>query len=475
MFKNSIALKLSSYFAIALLVFSIIIGSVFMVLFKNHTIALHKNELATRATSIATTLSAYMDLGNSKGGYGAYMKFIGDIAGADVWIIDKDLNLITSGRGMGIKGSKYNYSDLPQNADTLIKEVFADQTAFSEEFSNVLSELTLTVGTPIKNSDNKVIGVVLLHSPVNGINEAVSQGFTVLSISILVSLTLAFLLSIGFSITFTKPLRKMKNTALQLASGDYTSKNNINQHDEIGELSDTMDILANRLDMASRQSKNLEQMRKDFVANISHELRTPITVMRGSLEALVEKIVTDPIQIENYHKQMLKETLFLQRLVGDLLDLSKLQNPDFVIDKQKISICDVIDDATRSASHIKDNKGIKINVDKDNESCIINGDYGRLRQMLMIVLDNAIKFSPENATIEVLFRNKTISIRDFGIGIPNEDLPYVFDRFYKSRSEQNKTGTGLGLAIAKQIADRHNIKLTAQSNEGHGAMFIFQM
>ena len=475
MFKNKIALKLSSYFAIALLVFSIIIGSVFMVLFKNHTIAIHKNELATRATSIATTLSGYMDKGNSMGGYGAYMRFIGDIAGTDVWIVDEDLNLITGGTKKGMISNKYNYSDLPENADTLIKEVFADQTAFSEDFSNILSELTLTVGTPIKNSNNKIIGVVLLHSPVNGINAAVSQGFTVLSISILVSLTLAFLLSIGFSITFTKPLRKMKNTALKLASGDYTAKNNINQNDEIGELSDTMDILANRLDMASRQSEGLEQMRKDFVSNISHELRTPITVMRGSLEALVEKIVTDPIQIENYHNQMLKETLFLQRLVGDLLDLSKLQNPDFIIDKQEISICDVIDDATRSASHIKDNKSIKINVDKDNESYIINGDYGRLRQMLMIVLDNAIKFSPENATVEVLFKNKTISIRDFGIGIPNEDLPYIFDRFYKSRSEQNKTGTGLGLAIAKQIADRHNIKLTAQSDDGHGAMFIFQM
>ena len=498
MSKNKIAFKLSSYFAIALLVFSIIIGSIFVVLFKKHTVELHKDGLANRANSIATTLSGYMEQGNKMSSYNTYMKFIGDIAGTDVWIVDEDLNLIIGGMHNEMMNdtsrhmmnsmddhmmnsinnhmvdADYKYSDLPPNADTLIKEVFNDKTVFSEDFSNVLSELTLTIGTPIKNSNNNVIGVVLLHSPVKGINSAVSQGFTVLSISILVALIIAFLLSIGFSITFTKPLRKMKNTAIKLSLGDYTAKNNITQNDDIGELASTIDILANRLDISSKQSDRLDKMRKDFIANISHELKTPVTVIRGSLEALVDKIVKDPIKIEQYHKQMLNETLFLQRLVTDLLDLSKLQNPDFIISKEKISLCDVIDDATRSASHLVKNKDIKIKLHKDNEISIIEGDYGRLRQMLMIILDNAIKFSPENSTVEVTLKKKTISIQDFGIGIPTEDLPHIFDRFYKSRSEENKTGTGLGLAIAKQIADRHDIKLNIKSDYGNGSTFIFK-
>ena len=498
MLKNKIAFKLSTYFAIALLVFSIIIGSIFVTLFKKHTVELHKVGLADRAKSIATTLSGYMDKGNKMSSYNTYMKFIGDIAGTDVWVIDEELNLIIGGMhhemmnntsnkmmdnmtnhmidGMNhhMVDVDYSYSDLPPNADTLVKEVFKDKTVFSEDFSNVLSELTLTVGTPIKDSKNNVIGVVLLHSSVKGINSAVSQGFTVLSISILVALTIAFLLSIGFSITFTKPLRKMKNTSLKLSMGDYTAKNNINQNDDIGELASTIDILATRLDIASKQSEGLDQMRRDFIANISHELRTPVTVIRGSLEALIEKIVKEPTQIEEYHRQMLNETLFLQRLISDLLDLSKLQNPDFTIDKQEISLWDLIDDTTRSASHMMKNKNIKINLYKDNEPSIIKGDYGRLRQMLMIILDNAIKFSPENSTVEVLLKDKTISIQDFGNGIPKEDLPYIFDRFHKSRSEENKTGTGLGLAIAKQIADRHDIKLNIQSDYGNGSTFIFE-
>ncbi|MGL5353843.1 MAG: histidine kinase dimerization/phospho-acceptor domain-containing protein, partial [Clostridium sp.] len=409
MFKNKIALKLSSYFAIALLVFSIIIGSIFMILFRNHTVNIHKKDLSSRANLIATTLSEFMDSGNNKKGYGAYTKFIGDIAGSDVWIVDENLNLITGGKGKNMSSDKYTYSQLPQNADILIKEVFNDKTVFSEDFSNILSELTLTIGTPIKDSNNNVIGVVLLHSPITGIDSAVYQGLTLLIVSILVAPSIAFLLSIWFSISFTKPLSIMNTTANELIEGNYNVKNNISQNDEIGDLANTMDILTIRLDTASKQSEKLDKMRTDFVANISHELKTPITVIRGSLEALVDKIVTDPIKVHNYHNQMLSETLFLQRLVGDLLDLSKLQNTDFAIEKHEISILDVVDDAIRSASHISFNKNISINLCKPNNPVIINGDYGRLRQMFMIILNNAIKFSPENSIIDVIFDNNTIS------------------------------------------------------------------
>lgn len=476
MLKSKIAQKLSMNFAVALLIFSVVIGSVFILLFRNHTLSIHKNELEGRADSIASTLSAFMDRGKvSMGGYGAYMRFIGDIAGTDVWIVDYDLNLITGGRGQGMMGGQYSYSDLPQNADSLIKEVFTDKTVFSEDFSGILSELTLTVGVPIKDSLGDVIGVVLLHSPVHGTNEAISQGITILGISILAALIVSFLLSVIFSLSFTKPLAKMKVTALRLANGDYTAKSGIKQKDEIGELANTLDVLSERLDKASRESAKLEQMRRDFVANVSHELKTPVTVMRGSLEALVEKVITDPVKVEDYHNQMLSEAKFLQRLIGDLLDLSRLQSMDFAIEKSEISLCDVLDDVTRSAGQLAEKKGVIIVVEKADANCKIIGDYGRLRQMLMIILDNAIKFSPENGKVEIVFGDKQLTIKDNGTGIPPNDLPYIFDRFYKSRSEQNKTGTGLGLAIAKQIADRHGIELTVESKNGDGATFIFRM
>lgn len=475
MLNNKIALKLSLSFALALIIFSIIISGVFLVLFKQYTVDLHKTQLQNYAQSLAQSLSSGKRYNGM--GYGAHLYFSSEIMGYNVWIVDENMNVITP-RNMQhhkMMHANYTFSELPPNASEVIREVFQDKTVFSEGFSDVLSQLTLTVGVPIKDANGKVWGAVLLHSPVEGTTDGIYQGLMILGISIILALIIVLALAILFSYFFTKPLTKMKSVAMQLAEGNYQAKCNIKQKDEVGELANVMDLLAGRLDEASKESLKLEQMRKDFVSNISHELRTPVTVIRGSLEALCDKIITDPNQIDEYHLQMLNEAKFLQRLVGDLLDLSRLQNPDFAIEKQELNLNDVISDVVRSAREIAKNKNININIDLENPNLKISGDYGRLRQMFLIILDNAIKFSFENNKVDVLVKNDTIIIRDYGIGINEKDLPHIFDRFYKTHGEHNKVGTGLGLAIAKQIAERHNIELIAQNNFDGGAKFIFKI
>lgn len=476
--KNKIAVKLTLYFSAVLLLFSVIIGSVFMMLFRSHTIELYKTDLEKRAVTIAATLSETFSETNSSGpgsgmgngmhgGYGAYLRALDEIAMTDVWVVDENLQLITSG-----KMENYTYSDLPQDADKVVKEVFDGKTAFSEGFSNLLNSPTLTVGTPII-SNGKVVGALLLHSPVEGITQATTQGFYLLAISMLAALVLAIVLSVLLSLSFTKPLKKMRNSALRLADGDYSAKTGVKQKDEIGELAGEIDILSEKLETASHESERLLQLRQDFVANISHELRTPVTVIRGSLEALCEGVVSEPEKVKEYHCQMLDESIFLQRLVDDLLDLSRLQNTDFKIEMREINICEVLDDAVRTAKHLAEQKGITIAEEQDAQICTIQGDYGRLRQMLMVILDNAVKFSPAGSEIAVSLKNKTITVKDKGPGIPNEDLPYIFDRFYKTKSAGNIGGTGLGLSIAKQIADRHGIEITVESKQNEGTEFRF--
>lgn len=475
MLNNKIALKLSLSFALALIIFSIIISGVFLVLFKQYTVDLHKTQLQNYAQSLAQSLSTGRRYNGM--GYGAHLYFSSEIMGYNVWIVDENMNVITPRNIQHHKmmHANYTFSELPPNASEVIREVFQDKTVFSEGFSDVLSQLTLTVGVPIKDANGKVWGAVLLHSPVEGTTDGIYQGLMILGISIILALIIVLALAILFSYFFTKPLTKMKSVAIQLAEGNYQAKCNIKQKDEVGELANVMDLLAGRLDEASKESLKLEQMRKDFVSNISHELRTPVTVIRGSLEALCDKIITDPKQIDEYHLQMLNEAKFLQRLVGDLLDLSRLQNPDFAIEKQELNLNDVISDVVRSAKQIAKNKNVSINIDLKNPNLKIFGDYGRLRQMFLIILDNAIKFSFENNKVDVLAKNDTIIIRDYGIGINEKDLPHIFDRFYKTHGEHNKVGTGLGLAIAKQIAERHNIELIAQNNFYGGAKFIFKI
>ncbi|SEW44826.1 sensor histidine kinase [[Clostridium] fimetarium] len=474
--KNKIVWKLSIYFITSLLVFAFIISGIFIYLFRINTIELHKNELEQRATKISKTLSSITSDSirkNQGSGYGAYLKFLNDIAMSDVWIVDENLNIITAGND---QVSQYSFSDLPSNAEEIVKEVFSGKTEFSESFSNILDTPTLTVGTPIKDDSGNIFGVVLLHSPVNGIDLAISKGIVILVFSIGIALMIAILLSIGFSFTFTKPLKSLNLTAIKLTEGDYTVKTNVKQSDEIGTLAMNMDILAQRLNESSMESEKLEQLRRDFIANISHELRTPVTVIRGSLEALNDGIITKEAQVLEYYSQMLAESKHLQRLIGDLLDLSRLQNTDFQLEMTQISICEVLSDVIRSAKSLAKDKQIEFVVNNNFKDCALLGDYGRLRQMILIIVDNAIKFSPQNGHIYINVsqdKNLILSIRDEGRGINNDDLPYVFDRFYKTKSIENKNGTGLGLAIAKQIAIRHNATIKLVNEIGVGCEFVF--
>lgn len=478
--KNRIALKLTLYFSATLVLFAFIIGVLFITLFQNIMMDTQKDELQMRTEQIAIKVSDYMStqtsgrgvakgVGNGMGSLGGYLRFVDDIAGSFVWLVDEDLNLITG----SVNGSGYNYADLPEDAELVVNEVFKGNTTFSEGFSSLLKTPTLTVGTPII-VDGVIVGAVLLHAAVESLTEPTNQGIAILAYSSVAALLISAVLSVLLAFHFTKPLKKMKQSTALLAEGDYSAKTQVLQNDEIGDLAMSIDILSDKLEEARSQTQKFDQLRRDFVANISHELRTPVTVLRGSLEALIDDVVTDPAQVKHYLRGALSETLSLQRLVNDLLDLSRLQNSDFKIDRQDLNFSDVLQDAVRSARQIAVIKKIKFNLSADTTMLPFKGDYGRLRQMLLIVLDNAIKFSPNNGAIDIDLKAGTIRIRDEGPGIPQQDLPYVFDRFYKVKSDTNTNGSGLGLAIAKQIAERHDITIAVVSGD-NGTEFTFTL
>jgi len=478
--KPKIAVKLSASFFAILLLFSLLVGFVFTTLFRNQVIELNKEELLSRAEAMAkvlTTNTMNMPAGSGHGMsssirtgmYGSYLKFFNELSKANVWVVDEDLQVITN---LTAQGQQVIYADLPADADTVVKEVFLGKSTFSEGFSSLLDAPTLTVGVPIK-SEQVVIGALLLHTPIKGVNESIAQGFRILLISIFIAMLLAIGLSVFLAITLTKPLKQMQNTALQLAQGEYDVKTGIKSNDEIGELAESIDILSQRLHEASLESQKLDQLRKDFVANISHELRTPVTVIRGSLEALCDEVVTEPALVREYYQQMLSESLFLQRLVNDLLDLSKLQNVDFKIETEEVNLPEILQDIMRSSRPLAKKKEIQVELNLDRDLFVISGDYGRLRQMFLIILDNAMKFSPQRGKVEITLRDNQVTISDQGPGIHPRDLPFIFERFYRVKSEENKTGTGLGLAIARQIAERHNVSIEVESEIEKGTKFHF--
>ena len=208
--------------------------------------------------------------------------------------------------------------------------------------------------------------------------------------------------------------------------------------------------------------------------------------MRGYTETLNDGVITDEAMVNEYYRKMLTECRSMERLVGDLFILSKMQNPDFKIEKEPVSIRQVFGDVLRSAREIARKKNItitqKLSVD-DEEPCMILGDYERLRQMFMIIVDNAVKFSYESGEIIISIEKRVtpkkqakiyVSIQDFGVGISKEALPYIFEKFYKSKLKQNQKGTGLGLMIAKQIALRHGCDIMVESEIEQGTKFAFE-
>lgn len=476
--RNRITIRLLLYFAFSLLLFSLLLGAFFSWQFSRYSMELHRQELADRAVRIAGTMSEFMDTGASRhgqgyghssssqgGGYGAYLRFLDDIAMSDIWIVDNDADLITRGQGHG----SISYKELPEDAEQVIAKVQQGDIAFSESFSSLLEQKTLTAGAPILSSRGDVLGAVLLHSPVQGYESVRQKQLQIMMISILLALLLTVPISIFLSLRFTKPLRQIKQNALMLAEEHYDVTNNISQKDEIGELADSMDILAARLETARREREQMEQSRRIFLSNVSHELRTPVTVMRGSLEALCDDVVSDPQQIQEYHQQMLRESIHMQRLVNDLLELSRLQNPDFRMETEPVNLCEIVEDVARSMRHVAEEKGVSIQIQGGERDAQMMGDYSRLRQMLMAVVDNAVKFSPAGETVEISTSSTAsgciLSVVDHGQGISEEMLPRIFERFHKG-GEDNPQGTGLGLAIAKEIASRHKIDITVESMPG---------
>ena len=569
-FKNKIFIKLLSYFGLSLLLFSIVIGSIFGYIYIQNTVSLHKKDLVERAYKISETLSKMwfenrneknvdedLDVerkndnpnknknkffkpnrevpkivGNINGkifenniiedirkdeietkleeknevekkdnpkklsdkkNFHRHrivdekdnnikifrsMRMIEDIAMGEVWIVDAKTGNIVQGRNE--KGQPFSYLKLPPNAEETIKKAISGEATTTENFNDYLNENSITVAVPIKNGET-IEGVVLLHSPVKYMSSALKSGIYTLIFSILVALILASISAVWLSISFTKPLNKIRDTTAELAKGNYEVTTQVKQSDEIGELAKSIDKLALQLDKSSKESERFEKMRQNFIANISHELRTPITVIRGSIEAICDGIISDPEQLKDYNEQILSDSIHLQRLVNDLIDLTKLQNTDFSIDKSTINLFEIINDAVRSMKQISTKKGVKINFSAENaieeDRYLFVGDYQRIRQMIIIVLDNAIKFSNENQKVDILLKKENkkyeLKICDSGRGIDPENIGEIFNRYHKSNTEENKNGMGLGLAIAKEIALRHNIEIFVKSVPNIKTVFTF--
>jgi len=220
--------------------------------------------------------------------------------------------------------------------------------------------------------------------------------------------------------------------------------------------------------------ENLETMRKDYVANVSHELRSPLTSIRGLIEPLMDSIVTNEEDVKKYYKIIYQESLRLSRLVDDIMELSRLQTNEAVIDKTSVNLNSIIEMVYERYKLLDEDINLIYN---PVLLPTVYTNYDRIEQILVILIDNAFKFTPKGGTIEIFSEIREndvlVTVKDTGVGITEKDLPFVFDRFYKSDKSRSKKGSGLGLSIVKEILNIMGEKIEVKSEYGLGSEFEF--
>lgn len=476
-FYNKLYFRFFCIFGITSSVLVLLVGVVFFRLYSRNTIHEFREQLEIDAGEIADKVEEYSESGEENG-YSDYMdatQALLESQNVDVWIMPyyKSINHLRS----AYTNSNLKYKELSKGMSRVMKRVYTKDGVYSNYgYDDMYDEELIRAGAPVHDSGGNVIGGVLLNANyakrVETVDNVEKTVFIALLSAWFVSMCISFLLSKQLS----GPISKIGRTARILAEGAYETKTGVSVSGEIGELAETVDVLSDRLAENEKIRKEIDRSRMDFFANVSHELRTPITVMRGYTETLNDGIITDNDKIKNMYERMLNECKGMERLVGDLLTLSKMQNPDFMLNLEPVNLVQIFENAVKSARVLSEKKNITIRMEYNDEYCFMSGDYDRLRQMFLIILDNAIKFSHENSYIDIkLEKGEKLkaSIKDYGIGIDEDMLPYIFEKFYKSKLQMNEKGSGLGLVIAKAIAARHNGKVEVYSKPGEGTRFTF--
>ncbi len=419
------------------------------------------------ATQIANTYAA--DLYNSETSletvYGELSSLSKYMDGSPIWIVNPSGRLVLdSSRVIG-------------PGDEVIIEGFDPTVTGSSyyttgDFWGSFHREMLSVFAPI-TANYKVQAYVVIHTSIAGIQNKTN---TLLNISYLMLIVL-FLLSLIILIFFTElvyvPLRKITTATEQYAAGNMSYEFSVESEDEMGYLAASLAYMAGEI---ARQ----EEDQKKFIANVSHDFRSPLTSIRGYLVAMQDGTIPKEMY-DRYLGIVINETDRLTKLTNEMLTLNNMSTKGMLLDKSDFDINQVIRNVSASFEGTCREKRIAIELVLTDEKMLVNADISKIQQVLYNLLDNAIKFSHHDSAIKIETTERHskvfVSVKDSGIGIPKDEQKLVFDRFYKSDLSRgkDKKGTGLGLAIVKEIVKAHDENINVISTEGVGTEFIFSL
>ena len=355
------------------------------------------------------------------------------------------------------------------NKDTEINTKINEEKVFAVTSGN-FPRPSIIVGIPIKNS-NTVLGTLILESPLAPIEESIFILRKQLTIISLFSLLLGTIISILLSRHLTKPILNISSAAEKIAKGDFDTSVNIYSNDEIGTLGKIINNLPKEL-------RKLDNFRKDFIANTTHELKTPISLIQAYAELIRDLEGEDKKSRDQHLQVIIDESRRLNHIVEDILYLSQIEPDSIKLNSKDFLLVDLLRSTLEKLQFLATRRNIELILDVENEAIKAFGDQEKLYQVFFNIINNAISYSPKNKRVIIkVYQNARVEVVDYGIGIPQKDLPYIWDRFYKvdkSRKRYNNS-TGLGLAIVKNILEAHGFKYGVESKENEGTLFWIEM
>lgn len=340
------------------------------------------------------------------------------------------------------------------------------------DFYGLFSEPELSVFSPISNSF-EIKGYVVINIPESAIVERVYDTFNTnyLTLAIVLILSSAFLVLYFFQVH--RPIKEITRATNEYSKGNLSYHVKPMHNDEIGRLGMSLDYMASQLNES-------DKFQQKFLSNISHDFRSPLTSIKGYLEAVQDGTIP-PEMLDKYIGIMLFETERLTKLTSNILTLNELDPKSVRLDISTFDLNSIIRHTVETFEGTCKKKGIKFNITYANSVQNVKADKGRIQQVIYNLIDNAIKFSKENSYIYITVKEKgekaQISIKDTGCGIAKEDIDKIWDRFYKSDSSRgrDKKGSGLGLSITKEVIQAHGENIDVVSTVGVGTEFIFTL
>lgn len=467
MFKSFTGRFFAIYALSTFIIFLLLFGVITQII-SSHFIDTRQDAMIEESHAIAQQyVSAFVEKNSSKVGFIYQVQALGRHIDARILVLDTT-RTVSQDSNIFEDALVGKIIQLPILDDVYKGKILRETT----NLDGYYDELHLLTAIPVYQ-DSQAVGAILMLSPYPHLEKEINYIYQLTLISLLVMLGVTFGSTYLFSRNISRTIEDLSNSAKRIANGDFTSRVTLDGQGELSELSQSMNYMATELE-------KLEDMRKDFIANISHDFRSPLTSIKGFIQAMLDGTIPHDKQ-DRYLNIVLDETDRLTKLTNDILLLTKMENNTIKVDMSVFDLHRVIRKILLQFEQKIIDKKIDFTLLIDRHELFVKGDMNQIQRVITNLVDNAIKFcSPEDSIIvetSIIKDKVEVNIKDSGPGISEEDIKYIWDRFHKAdRSRgKDKKGIGLGLSIVREIIKAHGEEINVYSQEGKGTTFVFTL